>query len=72
MSSQLAAGIREPEVRIETDRVPDSLRPALQSEEIQEVAAALMEAIRNDPRNQRMATPVACPGAPYRRRKNTR
>lgn len=71
VSNPSAKNACRPEVRINTERVPVSMQAALQSADVQEVAAALVEAVRNDPRNQPVATPVACPGAPYRRRKST-
>ena len=60
----------EPPVRIETDAVPESLRPALNSDVVQQVSDELTETLAADPRQLPRKTPVASPGAPYRRHKN--
>jgi hypothetical protein len=57
-------------VRVDTDHVPECLRPALQSGEVKKVTNALTETLQDDPREPSSRTPVASPGAPYRRRKS--
>ena len=71
-SSSPAKAPRRQQIRINTDQVPDSLRSALQAAEVQEIAHALLETIQENPLELPRATPVACPGAPYSRRKNRR
>jgi len=56
---------------VEAGGVPDSLRLALQSEEVRAVTLALIEELTCDPRELPRCTPVACPGAPYSRNKST-
>jgi hypothetical protein len=68
----LASDLGLQQIRIDTDYVPDFLRSALQSNEVQEVAAALVKTVQNDHREQPRATPVASPGAPYSRYKTIR
>jgi hypothetical protein len=60
----------EPPARIKTDAVPESLRPALQSDVVRQVSDDLTETLANDPRQLPKKTPVASPGAPYRRQKS--
>lgn len=47
---------------------PGSLQDALDSAEVKSVSAALTRILALDPRTAPDATPIACPGAPYRRK----
>ena len=47
------------------------LRDALESDEVKKVSAALVQVLALDPRKPPEATPIACPGAPYRRKETS-
>src|ERR1039458_2743293 len=50
---------------------PSSLQDALDSAEVKSVSAALTRILALDPRTPPEATPIACPGAPYRRKETS-
>ena len=53
--------------RIRTIGVPEHLRAALDSHELQKVTQELFETLSQDRRDLQSKRPVACPGAPYTR-----
>jgi len=55
---------------IDAGEIPASLKLAMESEEVRAVTAALIGEMERDPREVFQGTPIACPGAPYRRNKS--
>ena len=67
MSKESVNNIQTLSAQIWTSSVPEHLRHALDSHEVQEVTEKLVETINRDPRELPSNRPVACPGAPYTR-----
>jgi len=67
MNQQSVNHIQTPTAQTWTTSVPECLRYALDSHEVQEITEKLVETINRDPRELPTKRPVACPGAPYSR-----
>jgi len=67
MNKQSVNDIQTPSAQTRNTSVPEFLRYALDSLEVQEVTEKLVETINRDPRELPRKRPVACPGAPYTR-----
>jgi hypothetical protein len=67
MNKQSVNDIQTPLAQTWNTSVPEFLRYALDSHEVQEVTEKLVETINQDPRELPKKRQVACPGAPYTR-----